>query len=258
MARYRITTPEQVYFHYDPAGLMSRGVAWLIDQAILTVLRIAIAVIFVKAGFMSRFTGSLSLGEMFLAALIFLMFVLDFGYFTGFELFWKGQSPGKRILKMRVISSRGGHLSFNDILIRNLLRAVDTLPGVMLLGGSVAFFDPLRRRLGDLTAETMVIRDTKLTLPATLLKQQGRVNSFQEESLIRNRILARVTREERDLLLDLMVRRDELEPNIREDLFAQTAGYIRERYALPDALAHLSDEQTVLNAALVIQGMKFS
>ena len=180
-------------------------------------------------------------------------FVLDFGYYVLFEMKKGGRSPGKMLLGLRVISARGGRLTFPDILLRNLMRALDTLPAMMAVGGVAAFIDPLGRRLGDLVGETLVVRAARQALPDSIVQQQSRVNTFQTNPAIRGRILARVTREERDLILDLMMRRDDLEESVREQLFGEAAAAFRERYNLPQDLDYLSDEQTVLNLALVVQ-----
>jgi uncharacterized RDD family membrane protein YckC len=245
--RYQITTPEQVHFHYEIAGLASRAMAWALDQLILWAARIAVAFAFIWGGF--------GIG---LALIILGVFLLDFGYYQFFEVFWAGQSPGKKVFKIRVISGHGGKLRFPDVFLRNIMRPFDTLPYAMGLGGVVAYLDPLRRRLGDKVAETLVVRDVRVELPQSVLTQQTRVNTFEADGAIRSRILARVTREERDLILDLMLRRDGLDPSVREDLFSQAAEYFRERYGLPEDLDYLTDEQTVLNLALVLQHTKFT
>ena len=87
-----------------------------------------------------------------------------------------------------------------------------------------------------------------------LARHRLRDNSFAEDPLLCRRVRARVSREERDLIYDLVQRRDQLDPAVRDELFAQAAGYFRRRYGLPADLEHLSDEQTVINLALVIQG----
>jgi hypothetical protein len=132
------------------------------------------------------------------------------------------------------------------------------MPFAMLLGGVVAWVDRLRRRLGDFVGETLVVRDEHLAVPEAELDQRSRVNTYQSDPAIRNRILTRVTREERDLLLDLMLRRDELAPPVREELFHQAAVHCRSRYSLPEDHEFLSDEQTVTNIALVLQKVKFT
>jgi len=247
MPRYEIMTPEQVRFHYETAGLMSRAMAWTVDQLFLWVCRFGIAYFFLRTGLLVGWT-------MFLLGI----FALDFGYYMAFEYWWAGQSPGKRIFKIRVISAQGGRLLYPQIFMRNLMRPLDTLPFAMLLGGIVAWADRLRRRLGDFVGETLVVRDARLAVPEAELDQRSRANTYQADPVIRNRILTRVTRGERDLLLDLVLRRDELAPTVREELFHQAAAHCRWRYSLPEDQEYLSDEQTVVNIALVLQKLKFT
>lgn len=254
MPRYRITTPEQVNFHYETAGLVSRAMAWMIDQAFINAARIIVAVALACGGSGAALRSGL--GTTLAATLVLLgFFLIDFGYFTYFELQWDGQTPGKKALGVRVIPSLGGRLRFPEVFLRNIVRTLDTLPIGMFLGGVTAMINPMGRRLGDLAADTLVVRISNNTIPAELLqKHRGRVNTFQDEVGLRNRILARVTREERDLILDLTMRRDELEAGAREEIFTRAAGHFRRRFGLPTDLDYLSDEQTVVNLALVLQG----
>lgn len=240
MPYYQITTPEQVRFRYEIAGLASRAMAWVMDQLILWALRIGI------------FAGLAQLGLFGITAALLGVFVLDFGYYAYFEMYQAGQTPGKRRFKLRVITTSGARLGFADVMIRNLLRSVDTLPYVMTLGGIVAMCNSEHRRLGDLAAGTIVIRDAHQAAPEALSTQRDRDNSYQQPE-IRGRINARITRDERDFIYDLVMRRDQIEPENRESLFTQAAEHFRQRYGLPDDAEHLSDEQTVLNIALVIQ-----
>lgn len=245
--KYQITTPEQVRFHFEIAGLMSRSMAWVIDQLLLRAAQLGIFIGLASSGF-----------EISIALALLGLFILDFGYYVFFELYWAGQSPGKRYYKIRVVSSRGGRLKFPDVMLRNLLRPLDTLPIAMGIGGLTAFLDKYGRRIGDMAAETLVVRDSCMTLPESLSNQKNRINTFESDVSIKNRILARATRDERDLILDLVLRRDELEPGTREDMFRQAAEYFRKRYALPENVEFLSDEQTVVNIALVILGATFT
>ena len=161
-------------------------------------------------------------------------------------------------MKIRVISARGGRLTAADVLVRCTMRAADLLPFAMVTGGTVAFFDRWHRRLGDIVADTVVVRDARRELPATLAAEKNRVNSFAADPLVRGRILTRVSREERDLVLDLVLRRDQIEPAVREELFGKAAAHFRTRLDLPPEAGHLSDEQSVVNLALVIQDAKFA
>lgn len=241
LPQYRITTPEHVSFRYHVAGLVSRAMAWLLDQL---VLRLAQAAVLFALG---------TTGTVGFALVLISFFAIDFGYYVVFELWWAGQSPGKRVMGLRVVSGSGAALSFHDVMLRNLVRPIDALPLVMTVGGAVALLDRYHRRLGDLAAGTLVVRDRRLSIPEALRHDAGRDNSFRADPAIRQRVLARVTREERDLMLELMLRRDTLEPEARERLFGAAAAHFRHRYGLPESHEHLTDEQTVLNLALLVQ-----
>jgi uncharacterized RDD family membrane protein YckC len=247
MPKLIITTPEQVSFRYDVAGLLSRALAWFTDYLLIFAGYAVIVLLFA------------ALGTVWAVMLIILgIFVLDMSYFAFFEIYYAGQTPGKRLFNLRVISLTGTRIRFADAMIRNLLRPVDMLPWGMVLGGMVAFLDGKHRRLGDMAAETVVIREVRRTLPQTLATQKARVNSFQSNRAVQQRIMTRMTRVERDLVLDLAVRRDQLDAATREELFAQAAEYFRTRLSLPEDLIHLSDEQTVINIALIVQDAKFT
>lgn len=247
MSKFRIITPEHVAFHYDVAGLISRGLAWLIDQAIIIVIDIAIIMAFARAG-----------GMIGIALIILCMFIVDFSYFVASELYSAGQTPGKRAMHIRVISSRGSKLRFADVLIRNLLRPVDLLPWAMAVGASIALIDRWHRRLGDLVAETIVVRDGRKEIPQAMAGEKNRMNSFQNDPALRSRIVTRVSRAERDLIIDLALRRDQMESLVRQQLFTQAAQHFRQRLSLPEEHVHLSDEQTVMNLALLLQEAKFT
>lgn len=247
MVKFRITTPEHVTFHYNIAGVTARALAWFTDQLLIW------------AGYLVIIFTFASFGNALGFALIILgIFVLDFSYFVFFELYFAGQSPGKRAFGIRVISARGQRLRFADVLVRNTLRPVDMLPFAMTAGGITALIDRYHRRLGDLVADTIVVRDVRLAVPQSLASEKHRVNTFQTDAAIRNRILTRVSRDERDLILDLALRRDQMETEVREQLFARAAAHFRSRLSLPADLDHLSDEQTVVNLALLIQDAKFT
>ena len=244
MAKYRITTPEQVVFHYETAGFVSRAMAWVVDQVIISFLRI---------GALYALGGG---GKFGLALFILAMFVIDIFYFMIFEFYWAGQSPGKRHMGIRVISAGGGKLGFSQTFVRNLLRALDILPMSMTLGGIVALIDPYGRRLGDLAADTLVAVDSTRALPSQAGVRAARVNSFLDDPVLRNRIWSRATREERDLIFDMAIRRDEMDTQAREELFARMAALIRARYNLPADMDYLSDEQATLNVALTLEAAK--
>ncbi len=81
------------------------------------------------------------------------------GYFAFFEGLRNGQTPGKRRLGIRVVRDTGHPVTFGAAAVRNLLRAADFLPPPYLIGGLLVALHPRAKRLGDLVAGTVVVRD---------------------------------------------------------------------------------------------------
>ena len=154
--RLRLETPEHVRLDYELADVGSRLAALLIDMAIIVGGLILLAM---ASALLRR--GGLSLGESLAASVLVLgFFVLQWGYFLLFELLRDGQTPGKRALRLRVLHSSGQPLSVRGSVIRNVLRIVDFQPAVTgVLGGGVIMLTGRSQRLGDLAADTIVVRD---------------------------------------------------------------------------------------------------
>lgn len=93
------------------------------------------------------------------------IFLFHWGYFTLFETFNHGRTPGKSVAKIRVIHRSGRAVSFVESLARNLVRVVDYLPGLYGVGLVTMFFSRQNQRLGDLVASTLVVRDHEVDTP---------------------------------------------------------------------------------------------
>ena len=153
-----IETPELVAIDMPVAGIGSRFVAILVDYLIWTVAIIAIVVVIalVDPGLYS-FS---KVGEKWATAIsIAIPFLLFWGYFTLFEAFWDGRTPGKRIAKIRVIQRSGRGIGLFESMTRNLLRVVDQFPFIYAVGVVSIFLTRDHQRLGDLAAGTLVIHD---------------------------------------------------------------------------------------------------
>ena len=149
--RLEIETPEHVSLEYELAGIGSRALAAVADTLLIAVLLVTVAFLTGDA-----FAG---LGVFGAIAGTVLGFLLFWGYFTLFEAFRAGQTPGKRWLGIRVVSDTGHALSFGAAAVRNLVRAADLFPPPYLLGGILVAVHPRAKRLGDIVAGTVVIRD---------------------------------------------------------------------------------------------------
>ena len=219
MLKYQITTPEQVVFHYTMAGPFARCMAWLVDEAIIWAGYLALFMMLVTI--LRAFQDSPggigdTVQSIGLIILILGMFVLDFCYFVYFELRWAGQSPGKRCFGIRVISARGTRLRFADVLLRNLMRPIDMLPFAMAVGGTVCFIDRWHRRLGEHGRRHHHHPPDQPGAAPAMAAEKSRVNSFQTDPVLRSRILRGWIGPRRDLILDLAIRRDQIDPDARQ------------------------------------------
>jgi hypothetical protein len=93
------------------------------------------------------------------AVLLLVNFLLIWGYYVAFEMLWNGQTPGKRVCNLRVMRENGYALGFLDSLIRNLVRIIDFLPLYYGVGVVTMLIDNRSRRLGDLAAGTIVVKE---------------------------------------------------------------------------------------------------
>lgn len=150
-ASVQIVTPENIAFRYYVAGPFRRLPAYLVDL----VIRVAALVVIALA--MSPFAG-IGLSGVWAAAILISWFVLAWFYGGIFEACWNGQTPGKRLMKIRVLSVDGQPINGLQAVLRNILRAVDAQPGMTYLVGLVAASTNNRfQRLGDWVCGTMVV-----------------------------------------------------------------------------------------------------
>jgi uncharacterized membrane protein SpoIIM required for sporulation/uncharacterized RDD family membrane protein YckC len=154
----RIATPENVELEFRLAGLGSRFLAFVIDSAIELALYGALVVLSLAAG--RTFGAGQALSSWASVVLLFAYFGVRWGYFLFFEIRMRGQTPGKRVLGIRVVRTSGLPLGVRQSLLRNLLRIVDSLPPPFCIVGAVSVVASRRgQRLGDLAAGTVVIRE---------------------------------------------------------------------------------------------------
>src|SRR5260370_14777384 len=153
--RIAVETPENVLLEFELAGLGSRAAATVLDTLLLLVL------ILVLVMGMGSFSLMVTRGGPWVIALaIAALFALIWGYYLLFEALGGGRTLGKRALGISVVMETGHPVTFGAAASRNLLRLVDGQPALSyLLRGLVVVFDPLHRRLRDLVAGTIVVRD---------------------------------------------------------------------------------------------------
>ena len=165
-----IETPERVQLEFALASIGNRFLAVALDHFIQFFSIFFIAWFFLSlAGFSSSDvadTPGKLLSEMpkwTIAILIIVLFLVFAGYFIAFEWLWNGQTPGKRLLKLRVIREDGRPLTLWEAIARNLLRICDAVPGFIIpiysVGLIVIFLSNRDQRVGDIFAGTVVVRE---------------------------------------------------------------------------------------------------
>jgi uncharacterized RDD family membrane protein YckC len=245
IASLHIRTPEGIAFSLPLAGPVSRALAWGIDVAFL-----AAAMILLSFGLSAL--GVLA-PDFIQAVAVLGIFVLQIGYGIVTEWRWRGRTLGKRVLRLRVVDVHGLKLQFSQVVIRNLLRAVDFLPAFYMVGGLAALLSRRGQRLGDLAANTIVIRVPQIEQPDLDQLLAGKYNSLRAHPHLAARLRQRASPAEAALALQALVRRDELEDIPRVELFADLAGHFRQLVEFPpDATDGITDEQYVRNVVDVL------
>ena len=169
---HEIETPENVILDYEIAGIGSRVLAAFVDLVILLAW-------FMGVGIVVQILGVTDLFGSWLQAVFILIAMLAYwGYFTLFEALRFGQTPGKRYVGIRVVRDTGHPINMGAAGARGLLRAVDLFPPLLLLDALLIALHPRAKRLGDLVAGTIVVRDqpveSKLPeLPEEPLEEAG-------------------------------------------------------------------------------------
>lgn len=155
-----VETPEAVAFSYELAGIGSRGAAIVIDTLLLAVLVAVEGGVAALAGSLVDAAGAADVAmPWIIGALIIAAFATYWGYFVFGEVVRSGQTPGKRYMGIRVIRDDGGPVRFTESVVRNVLRMIDMLPGYYAVGIVAALLSKHGKRLGDMAAGTVVVRD---------------------------------------------------------------------------------------------------
>lgn len=160
-----IDTPELVEIEMPLAGIGSRFIALLVDMLIWFAGFILLFVILVAI--LAESHTKLGISEQWSVALfLFSIFLLFWGYFTLFEAFWNGRTPGKRVARIRVIQRSGRAIGIIESMTRNLIRYIDMQPFPLYAVGVISIFATRQhQRLGDMAAGTLVVRDRALEEP---------------------------------------------------------------------------------------------
>lgn len=247
LSRLRVWTPENVDFDFEIANLASRFYAWFIDQCVIAgVLFLLGCIVSIVAGLSGMGQG---LTPVVFVALLFLVPPL---YFTLLERWTRGRSLGKKALRLRVIQETGVPLALGPSILRNLFRVVDMMPGVGGIGAAAVFLTRRGQRLGDLAAGTVVIREERRVAPkAARTRGEWLSGEFLADPTFRWRILAAVAPDERDLVVQLCLRRHSLDMDSRARLLSGTRELLEMKLGA-SVPPYLSDERFVAGVGSIL------
>lgn len=214
-----ITTAEGVTIELPLAGIGSRAIAALADQAIKVLLTIGvIAALGGGTELFDAFDGPADREGSFFVALavaFVAIFLVNFGYDVAFETLASGRTPGKRWTGLRVVRNGGGPVTFGSSAVRNLVRIVDSLPGAYAIGLIAVIVSSKNQRLGDMAAGTLVVRER--TAPIPTAAPPWEIPRAMAEAPPAMDVSA-VTGEELATIRSFLERRSSLTPNARSKL----------------------------------------
>jgi uncharacterized membrane protein SpoIIM required for sporulation/uncharacterized RDD family membrane protein YckC len=256
-----IETPELVVLSYTIAGLGSRVYAALIDLFICAAVLIAFLVgaVILAARSKETVTQPTPSNAWAIAIIILFQFAILWGYYLLFEGFNDGQTPGKRLLKLRAVRDGGYSIGFSASAVRNLMRIVDLQPAfTYAIGIGSVLLTKSGKRLGDIVAGTIVVRESFVRQPI-----QPVASPSPSPAVVTAPLSAQLSDDEFRLLERWAERRNALEPQRRRELTAQVAARLRRTVDLGDpsresaALAHLVDaERRARASGLAARGAK--
>lgn len=251
MSRLHWVTPEGFAFDLPMAGLVSRCLAWVMDMLVA----------YAGLSILEQPLRLLALGMPGLASAlqIFLSFAVTLLYAAALEWLWQGQTVGKNLLGLRVMDAHGLPLTGAQVLARNLLRIVDLLPALYLVGGIAWLASRHGQRLGDQVAGTVVVRRLAATAPDLAPWMSQKYNSFTECPHLALRLRNLATPAEAGLVLQALSRREQLDPQRRMAVYRELVDYFQARVTFPESVAEpLSPEQYLRNVAGVLFPSRFS
>ena len=240
-----IRTPEGVVFSMLLSGPVTRFLAWAVDLASIAVISSVIGSVLGIFGILAR--------DLAMAASILAYFAVSIGYGIILEWYWRGQTLGKRLLGLRVMDEQGLRLQFSQVVIRNLLRFVDSLPSFYFIGGLACLISRRAQRLGDLAANTVVVWNPEIFEPDLDQLLSDKYNSFNDYPHLTARLRHAVSPQESGIALRALLRRDEMDPLARVELFRDIAVHFKSMVEFPqEATDGIPDEQYVRNVVDIL------
>ncbi|MBW4632595.1 MAG: RDD family protein [Iphinoe sp. HA4291-MV1] len=261
--RVKFNTPESVELEFTLAGIGNRAWALLIDYLVLSVILVLFLIAwttvssqlidFWKSLFRDRVAFWLqAMAQSARFAIAFLIsFAIYGGYFIFFETLWQGQTPGKRLTKIRVVRDDGRLIGLQQATLRALLRPFDE---VLFIGAFLIMFSNQEKRLGDLAAGTIVIQTQTPTTSTTLtVSEQAKSVSDQ---LLQIADLSAMLPEDFAVIREYLHRRRAMSTKARASVALQLAQDVKAIIHLENILEAVTPD--VFLEAIYLTYQKFS
>lgn len=212
-----VATPERVALSLPVAGIGTRCLAYLADITLLFLAWVVAYFVFTLlvsdvVGFFQELSG---LGQ---TLAVVGVFATQWLYWTGMEVALGGQTLGKRLLRIRVVRVDGAPVGVLESALRNLCRVVDFLPGLYAAGCLSMLLTGQHRRLGDLVAGTLLVREERIDLDKYTAQAPAQVVVGSAGGP------ARLGPEDVELVVAYLERAPRLEKAARERLGARLVG----------------------------------
>ncbi len=226
--RVSVDTPEQIALEFSLAGIGSRFLALALDTLLQVVLYVLVILLAVGIASLDKWLPAVP-GRWAPALAILFLFCIYWGYFAVFEIFWHGQTPGKRAVGIRVVKDSGRPITAIEGIGRNLMRVVD---GILFyaVGVITMLISRENRRLGDYVAGTIVVYDKK----SAHIKPEWSTEK-PPETLDPSQASAGLSDDDLIIVETFLHRRWELDPGVRastairiSDRLQQKTGLVRD------------------------------
>lgn len=240
--RITLQTPESVELEITLAGIGNRAWALILDYLIAGCLFFAFFIIWLIfavefINWIEIVVGTDNLELWLWGLLIFVSSFTYIGYFVIFETLWQGQTPGKRLAKIRVIRDDGRPVGLQQATLRALLRIVDD---TLFIGALLILFTRLEKRLGDMVAGTLVVQAEQPVAAATFPVSEAAKNLAQQLPQISD--FYALLPDDFAVIREFLQRRDGMESEARADLSRQLTRQVKDLIALEKVPVKVSAE----------------
>lgn len=242
--RISLSTPESVELEFTLAGLGNRAIALLIDYHILGAMLVGFWILWYifsigLLGTLNERGGNYSAAPLWLLAIALVInFALYNGYYVFFETVWRGQTPGKRIAKIRVVQEDGRPIGLPQAALRSLLRLFDDF---FFIGAFFILLGKREKRIGDWAAGTIVVQDSRSDAKANIAISD--VAMELAKALPDTTDFAQLLPDDYAVIREYLQRRHRMETKARSELSLKLARQLRSLILLETIPANLTSDQ---------------